>query len=245
MKEMSPRPQSRTPSYGLNPSTDVTPHLSAREQEHVARVTGSPLINMAGNSKQAPPPGGGLIGAIEAREREKKDIKDGLSSQMVQHAIAQRQQHSLPSPSPQMHIPGQFPQTPTPYGAIGNQQQYFPNQQFIPQQQQQQYYANQQLMQQHQQQQQYFPNQSFNQQQQYFPNQQLPQQRMAPPSRHPNAHLNSLALQSMSKPQQQFSPHPQSNYPQSQYPQGQYPQGQYPQQNYQQYNQYEGHGSGH
>jgi CCR4-NOT transcriptional complex subunit CAF120 len=32
------------------------------------------------------------VGAIEAREREKKEIRDGVSSQMVQHAIMQRRQ---------------------------------------------------------------------------------------------------------------------------------------------------------
>ncbi|KAH9884760.1 hypothetical protein F4778DRAFT_774561 [Xylariomycetidae sp. FL2044] len=66
-------------------------HLSAREQEHVARVTGSPLINMAGN-KNSPPPGAGLVGAIEAREREKQQMKQGWSSQAAQAAINQRQQ---------------------------------------------------------------------------------------------------------------------------------------------------------
>ena len=35
----------------------------------------------------------GLVGAIDARERERKEFKDGVSNQMVQHAIAQRQQH--------------------------------------------------------------------------------------------------------------------------------------------------------
>ena len=141
MREALPRPHSRGPSAGMAPSGDVSAHLSAREQEHVARVTGSPLINMASNARQAPP-GGGLIGAIEAREREKKEIKEGLSGQMVQHAIAQRQQHqqASPTPSPQIHIPGQFPQSPgfqTPYGGWGaQQQQYLSNQQFVQQQQQ-------------------------------------------------------------------------------------------------------------
>ncbi|KAI0125543.1 PH domain-containing protein [Xylariales sp. AK1849] len=66
-------------------------HLSAREQEHVARMTGTPLINVAGN-RNAPQSDGGLVGAIEAREREKLQMKQGLSSQAVQLAINQRQQ---------------------------------------------------------------------------------------------------------------------------------------------------------
>ncbi|MCJ1242903.1 hypothetical protein MMC30_000099 [Trapelia coarctata] len=143
-QETPPQPNSRGASTIMNPSTDYSARLSAREQEHVARVTGSPLINMAG--KDVPRPtvqGGGLVGAIEAREQEKKAIKQGVSGQMVQHAIAQRQQHAqaeaqgyqnqnnqYPQPSPQMHVPGQFPQTPQ--GAYGNwgNQQYPQNQQY-------------------------------------------------------------------------------------------------------------------
>ncbi|KAL9608186.1 MAG: hypothetical protein Q9167_006964 [Letrouitia subvulpina] len=123
VKDLPPRPHSRNASTLMNPAGDYSAHLSAREQEHVARVTGSPLINMAGKSNRQDqgPPGGGLVGAIEAREREKKDIKEGLSGQMVQHAIAQRQQHNLgyqhrqqsfSSPTPQMSMPGAFPPTP-------------------------------------------------------------------------------------------------------------------------------------
>ncbi|KAL8693800.1 MAG: hypothetical protein Q9218_001448 [Villophora microphyllina] len=134
-KDLPPRPSSRAASAMMNaPSGDVSAHLSAREQEHVARVTGSPLINMAANSPRQGQgaPGGGLVGAIEAREREKRDIREGVSSHMVQHAIAQRQQHSqaqqfqqaqqqqreqqrqqsFANPSPQMQMPGAFPQTP-------------------------------------------------------------------------------------------------------------------------------------
>ena len=145
-QETPPRPNSRGASTIMNPSTDYSARLSAREQEHVARVTGSPLINMAG--KDVPRPiiqGGGLVGAIEAREQEKKAIKQGVSGQMVQHAIAQRQQHAqaeaqgyqnqnnqYPQPSPQMHVPGQFPQTPQGgYSNWGNQP-YPSNQQPYP-----------------------------------------------------------------------------------------------------------------
>ncbi|KAL8776410.1 MAG: hypothetical protein Q9213_008285 [Squamulea squamosa] len=124
-KELPPRPSSRAASTMLmnSPSGDVSAHLSAREQEHVARVTGSPLINMAGSPARPGqgPPGGGLVGAIEAREKEKQEIRQGVSSHMVQHAIAQRQHHnqvqqqrqqSFSQPSPQMQMPGAFPQTP-------------------------------------------------------------------------------------------------------------------------------------
>ena len=142
--DLPARPSSRAATAMMNSSNDYTAHLSAREQEHVARVTNSPLINMAGSTNKNLPQGGGLIGAIEAREKEKREIKQGLSGQMVQHAIQQRQQHSQaqqsqqsqqqrqPSqqtfspPTPQFSMPGQFPQSPGQYPTPGaaQQQQY-------------------------------------------------------------------------------------------------------------------------
>ena len=154
--DLPPRPNSRPASNLINTSGDYTAHLSAREQEHVARATGSPLISMAANAnKDAIPSSGGLIGAIEAREREKKDIKQGLSGQMVQHAIAQRQQHaqghqqrqqSYSAPTPQYTMPGQYPPSPTQNiptpgqspQQYGQQPQYAQYQQY-PQQQRQQW----------------------------------------------------------------------------------------------------------
>lgn len=69
---------------------DYSPHLSAREQEHVARMTGGPLIQV-GERNKTPDPSIGLIGAIEAREQEKRNMKEGVAGHMVQEAIAQRQ----------------------------------------------------------------------------------------------------------------------------------------------------------
>lgn len=165
-----PRPSSRNTM--LNGPDDYTAHLSAREQEHVARVTKSPLVNMVGKANQNPAPGSGLIGAIEAREKEKKEIKQGMGGQMVQQAIAQRQYHgqahqarqssysSTPAqqyatPITQYPIPGAFPPSPGQYTsfpttmsqqpyAFGVQQPY----------QQQQYSQYQQPQLQYQQQQQ-------------------------------------------------------------------------------------------
>lgn len=156
-----PRPQSRvvTPMVASS-SGDYTAHLSAREQEHVARMTGSPMINVPRQGSQ----GGGLIGAIEAREREKKEMKEGLSGQMVQNAIAQRQQQvqghhyaqqgqpqtpgyqygqqGFPSPGLQLAMPGQYPQTPQVPNPGRGQSQYGgwnapQTPQYNPQQQQQ------------------------------------------------------------------------------------------------------------
>lgn len=92
--EIPPRPSSRGANSMLN-YNDISSHLTAREQEHVARMTGSPFFNLSsGNSKQPPPVNPmGLVGAIDAREREKQGMKEGMSNKMVQHAIAQRQQH--------------------------------------------------------------------------------------------------------------------------------------------------------
>ena len=150
--EVPARPHSRAASTMMNASGDYTAHLSAREQEHVARATGSPLITMAGN-KNIAAQGGGLVGAIEAREKEKMEAKKGLGNQMVQHAIVQRQQHSqqrqqsVPTPPPQYAIPGQYPPSPSQSLATPNtmpQQYYTPQQQYAqyqqyPQQQRQQY----------------------------------------------------------------------------------------------------------
>lgn len=160
--DLPARPNSRAATAVMNNSSDYTAHLSAREQEHVARVTNSPLINMAGNTNKNLPQGGGLVGAIEAREKEKREIKQGLSGQMVQQAIHQRQQHSqgqqqrqpsqqsFSTPTPQFSMPGQFPsspgQPPTPgvaqqqygWGTPQQQQQYASYQQY-PQMQSQQW----------------------------------------------------------------------------------------------------------
>lgn len=84
------RPSSRGPSATLGGPAgngDMPTTLSAREQEHVARVTGQPLIAVAGTRKSA---GAGLVGAIENREIEKQQMKQGINSQAVQNAIAQR-----------------------------------------------------------------------------------------------------------------------------------------------------------
>ncbi|RHZ52010.1 hypothetical protein CDV55_102887 [Aspergillus turcosus] len=92
-RDPQPRPRSRGANSMMN-YNDISSHLSAREQEHVARMTGSSFFDISNDkSKQAPPVDPmGLVAAIDAREREKKSIKEGMSNQLVQHAIAQRQQ---------------------------------------------------------------------------------------------------------------------------------------------------------
>jgi CCR4-NOT transcriptional complex subunit CAF120 len=91
-KEVGSRPSSRDVSATLGQQQDYSSHLSAREQEHVARMTNSPLVDMSSNKQQSDPASTTLVGAIQAREQEKKQVRQGVSGQMVQHAIAQRQQ---------------------------------------------------------------------------------------------------------------------------------------------------------
>ncbi|PQE27114.1 PH domain-containing protein [Rutstroemia sp. NJR-2017a WRK4] len=90
------RPSSRGPAAALGPSGNgaLTTTLSAREQEHVAKMTGGPLINMAKNSNRSNVVSSGLVGAIDNREKERQQIKQGMSGQAVQHAIALRQQQA-------------------------------------------------------------------------------------------------------------------------------------------------------
>lgn len=123
------RPSSRGASVALGPSGsgDLASTLSAREQEHIARMTGQPLINMAQNSSRQAP-GGGLVGAIEAREKEKQQIKQGVNSQVVQQAIAQRQQQALAQQQQQamyqqQQYSDQIPQAQ--YGGMGQYPQNF------------------------------------------------------------------------------------------------------------------------
>ncbi|KAJ5921717.1 hypothetical protein N7454_009191 [Penicillium verhagenii] len=89
------RPSSRGTSPMLN--YDISNHLSAKEQEQVARATGSPFFNMSQDTRRPPASvnPGGLVSTIDMRERERREIRDGRSSQMVQNAISQRQQHMM------------------------------------------------------------------------------------------------------------------------------------------------------
>ena len=94
-KEVPSRPQSRGPAplLDLNAPNDYSSRLSAREQEHIARMTNSPLLRMPQGREQVAAQVG-LVGAIQARELEKKGLREGVSSQMVQHAIQQRHQQA-------------------------------------------------------------------------------------------------------------------------------------------------------
>lgn len=157
--DMLQRPNSRGTAAVLG-TGDYSTHLSAKEQEHVARVTGSPLINNPAGDSRGAAPSTGLVGAIDVREREKRDMKQGLNSQAVQQAILQRQQQvqaqqqyqqqpqAQPRVTQQPQYQGtQFPQqyggqrtNPQPPLATGGQSQHLQTlQQYPPQQRQQSY----------------------------------------------------------------------------------------------------------
>lgn len=91
------RPHSRGANHMMNPpspggllQTAQSHHLSAREQMHVSRATGTPLLNV--DRKPVQGEDSGLIAALAAREREKQAIKEGIRGGMVQQAIVARQQ---------------------------------------------------------------------------------------------------------------------------------------------------------
>lgn len=94
------RPRSRGSGMLLNPPSpggllqNSQPSLTAKEQMHVARATGTPLLSMPpkDQKKQQEEQAPGLIGALAAREREKAAIKEGMRGGMVQQAIQARQQ---------------------------------------------------------------------------------------------------------------------------------------------------------
>ncbi|KAI1958202.1 hypothetical protein LOZ58_005317 [Ophidiomyces ophidiicola] len=133
MQQMPPRPNSRGSTVMLN-QPDMTTYLSAREQEHVARVTGSPFFNMDRDTskRSSVALGTGLVSAIDARERERQAMRDGVSGQMVQQAIMQRQfQGQFPPQSQQQMLPSsasqyQMPMNQNPTGTTAASVYNFP-----------------------------------------------------------------------------------------------------------------------
>lgn len=123
----------RPSSQGENGS-----HMSARDQEYMARMTGQPLINVGANQRQNTPGGAGLVGHIDARERERQQMRQGANQQAAQQAMAQRQQQQAAmhqqmmmqernlSPAPGYGTPGSFSRP------MGPPSPHQPNQQFMP-----------------------------------------------------------------------------------------------------------------
>jgi CCR4-NOT transcriptional complex subunit CAF120 len=84
------------------------------------------LINMAQNA-QRQAPGAGLVGAIEARQKEKEQMKQGINSQAVQQAITQRQQQAIAQQQQQALYQQQYADqmTQAQYGTMGQYPQNF------------------------------------------------------------------------------------------------------------------------
>lgn len=97
-----PRPSSRNAASMLLSAGSAglinadASQLTAREQEHVARLTGTPLISMTSKNPaaQKEPESFGLVSAIAARQKEKENIKQGSRSALVHQAIQARQLHA-------------------------------------------------------------------------------------------------------------------------------------------------------
>ncbi|CAK7270191.1 hypothetical protein SEPCBS119000_003962 [Sporothrix epigloea] len=124
-------------SQGAAFNGQANKNSSARDQERVARMTGSPLLHVAPTSRtaQQPASGPGLVGAIAAWEHDRQKLKNALNSQAVQYTMAQRQQIQQQQQMQQMQ----------------QQQQYYMQQQQMQYQQMQYQQSQQQQMQQQQQ----------------------------------------------------------------------------------------------
>jgi len=86
------RPLSRPLSRGAERLLDQRPtSLSAREQEHVARITNTPLIDLTKNSKkEQKPSSAGLTAYIDYREKEKAAAKTNRSTTSAMQAEIDR-----------------------------------------------------------------------------------------------------------------------------------------------------------
>ncbi|KAK4565530.1 hypothetical protein LTR86_004147 [Recurvomyces mirabilis] len=91
------RPQSRGAGTYLNQPNSQPSNLTAREQMHVARATGQPLLNYttSQHKKLQEEHQPGLFGALAAREREKEEgrkttNRNSMHNPMVAQAIAAR-----------------------------------------------------------------------------------------------------------------------------------------------------------
>ena len=114
-RSTTPDLHSRHSSYDLlqRPSSRGSSMMlgsTAQEQEYMTKLSGQPLVNMAQNNRPGPP-GGGLVGAIEARAQEKQLLKRGLNEHAVDQAYIRNQQAQYQQQSEQRNFQ-------SPYGNI-------------------------------------------------------------------------------------------------------------------------------
>ncbi|KAF2196376.1 hypothetical protein GQ43DRAFT_436066 [Delitschia confertaspora ATCC 74209] len=88
------RPLSRPLSRGAGNLLNEKPtNLSAREQEQVARMTGTPFLDLMGSGKdkdKRPSTAGGLVGYVENREQERAAAKANRHTAAMQAEIERR-----------------------------------------------------------------------------------------------------------------------------------------------------------
>src|SRR5690606_20096574 len=118
-----PRPKSQNAHYALGMTApapliaDVGSQLSAREQEYVAKMTGTTLVQLEKDPHKKRPHQAGLLGAIESRERERNEMRKEYgnlqagSNATVKHAPAKIQAEKVKyrrshSPGPSMAYGG-------------------------------------------------------------------------------------------------------------------------------------------
>lgn len=118
--ETRPLVHNRSSLDGLS-AGKMSSNLTARERQHIARLTGQPLIDMSSSRVAVQPANVGLLGAIESRQIDKQNMKSVMNSQAVEQQIRERQflqhnahaQRNTPTPfgDQQMRhsaMPGQF-----------------------------------------------------------------------------------------------------------------------------------------
>ncbi|KAK0389650.1 hypothetical protein NLU13_3225 [Sarocladium strictum] len=128
---------------------ETSSHMSARDREYMARMTGQPLMSVGGNQRQNAPVGPGLVSHIDARERERQQMRQGANQQAAQQAMVQRQQQQAAmhqqimmqgrnlSPGPGYGPPGSFSRPMGPPSPREPDQHFMPPQGQYQQQQQQ------------------------------------------------------------------------------------------------------------
>jgi CCR4-NOT transcriptional complex subunit CAF120 len=132
--DLLPRPNSRGSNAALNltGSSDYYPLPPAKEHQYVARPSGPQTANAAGGDGRGAAPGTGLINTIDARERERRDLRQDLNSQAVQNAMVQRQQAQVQAQQQAQRQSQQYAQQQMP-ARIAPQPQYQAITQYPPQ----------------------------------------------------------------------------------------------------------------
>lgn len=102
---------------------ETASHMSARDQEQMARMTGQPFINVAGNQRPHSPGGAGLVGHIDARAHERQQMRQGANqqaAQAAQQAMIQRQQQQAAMHQQMMMAERNMSPGPGGYGTPGS-----------------------------------------------------------------------------------------------------------------------------